>query len=84
MNQRAISNTVEQLAIFGPALLALAAGVRGGRMAQVVALGLVFALARLVFWLGYLRHPVPRAAGMAPSFAISIVTLVSAVMVWMR
>ena len=84
VNQRVITNTVEQFAIFGPALLALAARVAGGRMPQVVALALVFALARLVFWLGYLRQPVLRAAGMAPGFAVNLVTLAAAAVVWLR
>ena len=84
VNQRVITNTVEQLAIFGPALVALAARASGERMPQIVALALVFALTRLVFWLGYLRHPVLRAAGMAPGFAIGIVTLAAAAVAWTR
>ncbi len=83
VNQRVISNTVEQLAILGPALAALATRVPPEQIGRVMALGLVFAVARLVFWAGYLWHPVLRAVGMAPSFGVSAVSLVAAIMVWL-
>ena len=82
-NQRVISNSVEQLAAFVPGLLALAAGVRTGQMGQVVALALVFALARLAFWVGYLGGPRLRAPGMAATMAVNVVTLVAAARVWL-
>lgn len=82
VNQRALTNTVEQMAIFVPALLALAAGSSPARMPFVVAGGLMFGAARLVFWAGYLLGPLWRAPGMAASFAINITILVSALWVW--
>jgi uncharacterized membrane protein YecN with MAPEG domain len=82
VNQRALTNTVEQLAGFVPALLALASGVAPGWMRFVVAAGLVFALARLVFWAGYLLGPLARAPGMAATFAINVSTLGGAILVW--
>ncbi|MSO91477.1 MAG: MAPEG family protein [Acetobacteraceae bacterium] len=82
-NQRALTNTVEQSLCFVPALLALAAGVTGSFMPQVIALALVFAAARLVFWLGYLVRPVLRAPGMAASFATVTATLIGAVWAWL-
>ena len=82
VNQRVLTNTVEQLAGFVPALLALAAGVSAGGMAFVVAAGLVFALARLVFWGGYLLGPLARSPGMAATFAVNLVTLGAAIEVW--
>lgn len=84
VNQRAIANTVEQFSIFSPALLALAAGVPGPRMADVVALGLVFAVARIVFWLGYLAAPAGRAFGMAATLVVTLGTLGAAAWVWVR
>jgi uncharacterized MAPEG superfamily protein len=84
VNQRAISNTVEQFAVFAPALLALAAGVPGARMADVIALGLVFAGARLLFWLGYLAAPAGRAFGMAATLMVTLGTLGAAAWVWVR
>jgi uncharacterized membrane protein YecN with MAPEG domain len=82
VNQRALTNTVEQLAGFVPALLAVAAGVSSDRMRFVVAAGVVFAVARLVFWGGYLLGPMMRAPGMAATFAVNIATLVAAIWVW--
>lgn len=82
-NQRIISNTVEQMAIFAPSLLALAAGAPGERMAEVTALGFVFALARLAFWAGYLAAPVTRAPGMAATIVTSIATLLAASWLWL-
>lgn len=82
VNQRVVTNTVEQLAGFAPAVLAVAAGVASGWMSFVVAAGLVFALARLVFWGGYMVGPILRAPGMAATFAINIATLLAAIWVW--
>jgi len=83
VNQRAIANTVEQSALFLPALLALAAGVSAGPMPQVIALALVFAAARLLFWAGYLAHMLLRAPGMAATFATVTATLAAAIWVWL-
>jgi MAPEG family len=82
LNQRALTNTVEQLAGFVPALMALAAGAPPGRMPGVVALGLVFGVARLVFWGGYLMGPLLRAPGMAATFAVNVATYAAAAWVW--
>ncbi len=83
-NQRVISNTIKQSAVFVPALLALAAGAPAARMAPIVALAWVFALARLVFWIGYLAGARLRAPGMAATFVVNVATLVAAAWVWMR
>jgi hypothetical protein len=48
-------------------------------MPGVVALGVVFAVARLVFWGGYLIGPLLRAPGMAATFAVNVATFVTAV-----
>ena len=82
VNQRALTNTVEQLAGFAPALLALAAGAPPSWMPSVVAAGVVFGLARLAFWAGYLLGPVARAPGMAASFAINVATIAAAIWSW--
>jgi uncharacterized membrane protein YecN with MAPEG domain len=82
VNQRALTNTVEQLVGFSPALLALAAGAPPGWMPFIVSAGLVFGLMRLVFWGGYLLGPLLRAPGMAATFAINVSTLIAAVCVW--
>jgi hypothetical protein len=84
VNQRVITNTVEQLCIFLPALLALAAGVTGGQLPYVLALALVFAGARLAFWVGYVLAPVARAPGMAATVATNAATLLSAAWMWVN
>jgi uncharacterized MAPEG superfamily protein len=83
LTQRVIGNTIEQFAVFAPALLAWAAGGEASAMPGVIALGIVFAAARLVFWVGYLIDPVARAVGMAPSFAAAVFALGSAVLAWL-
>jgi hypothetical protein len=83
LNQRAISNTVEQLTVFAPALLALAAAATAVDMPGVLALGPVFALARLVFWAGYLLAPIARAPGMAATGAVNVATLFAAAWFWL-
>jgi hypothetical protein len=82
VNQRAISNTVEQGLVFVPALLALAAGAPGALMPQVLALPVVFAVARCAFWAGYLVAPIGRALGMAATLAVTTGALGGAVWVW--
>jgi uncharacterized membrane protein YecN with MAPEG domain len=84
VNQRCISNMIEQFAVFVPALLALAAGVGGRLMPAVVALGLVFAAARLVFWLGYLVAPLARAPGMVATVCCNAAALLAAAWFWLQ
>lgn len=84
LNQRAITNSVEQMAILVPALLALAAAVPARQMPEIVAAGAAFAIARIVFWAGYLIHPVARAPGMAASAAISLSCLMAAAWKWLH
>jgi uncharacterized membrane protein YecN with MAPEG domain len=76
VNQRVITNTVEQLACFAPALLALSAVTSPMRMNMVAALGLTFAVARVAFWIGYLRAPLLRAPGMAATFVVTVLAIV--------
>lgn len=84
VNQRAITNTVEQLACFVPSLLALSLApvTVPGRTALIAALGLTFALARVVFWIGYLTAPLNRAPGMAATIVVTLVALAAAARAW--
>ena len=84
VNQRVITNTVEQFTLFVPALLALSAGVTAARMGEVTALGVVFAAARLVFWIGYLIAPIGRAAGMAATLVATLSALGAAAWFWVH
>jgi uncharacterized membrane protein YecN with MAPEG domain len=52
-------------------------------MPAVLALGIVFALARIVFWVGYLAAPVLRAPGMAATLVTAIGTLGAAFWFWL-
>lgn len=81
-NQRVITNTVEQLAVFAPALLAWGAGGGAAAMPGVLAAGFVFAAARAAFWVGYHLHPFGRAPGMGASMAMNGLVLWMAVRTW--
>jgi hypothetical protein len=80
VNQRAITNTVEQLACFAPSLLALSAAAASP---PLLALGLTFATARLAFWVGYLIAPILRAPGMAATGAVNLATFAWAAWAWL-
>jgi hypothetical protein len=82
INQRIITNTVEHGAVFALAMLALAANAPSRVMPQVLALAVVFAVARLAFWAGYLVAPVGRAPGMAATVAATIGAIGGALWVW--
>ncbi len=83
LGQRVIGNTVEQTAIFAPALVALAA-LEGASSGTLLALGLVFALSRLLFWVGYVVHPLGRAPGMGATALVVLGTLAWAVWAALR
>ena len=69
LSQRVLSNTVEQAAIFCPALLAAgAAGLPGPALS---AAALLWTGARLLFWAGYLLDPLWRAPGMAATATVA-------------
>jgi len=73
--QRVLSNSVEQTAVFVPALLALAATIPLPSLSMLAVLTLVFVAGRLLFWAGYLIHPYARAPGMAATLTTTIVTV---------
>lgn len=65
VNLRYLQNTLEQLMLFVPGLLLLAAYAEPGAIVQPVsAAALVWILARFVFWIGYRRSPQYRIAGL--------------------
>lgn len=82
LGQRVITNTVEQTLLFAPALLALAV-LEAARAGTLVALGLVFALSRLLFWAGYAIHPLGRAPGMGATATVVLGTLAWALWAWL-
>jgi len=84
INQRVITNTVEQMACLIPSVLALAAVAEPGWMPMILAGALTFACARLGFWAGYHADPLWRAPGMAATGAANICLLAAAVWAWLR
>jgi hypothetical protein len=65
VNLHYLQNTLEQLLVFMPGLIALACYCADGHaMRAVVATTIVWMLSRAVFWVGYHRAPRFRAAGL--------------------
>ena len=79
-DQAVLTNTVEQL-VLAAVLWPFVAQTLGG--AVVVAMGLGFAAARLLFWLGYHIWPPLRALGFAATFYPSVVAAIWAFAAWM-
>lgn len=77
--QRVLSNSVEQAAVFVPALLALMVTIPLPSLPMLPVLVLLFMGGRVLFWAGYLIHPFARAPGMAATLTTNIVTTVWAV-----
>jgi hypothetical protein len=62
---RVVDNTLQQGFIFAVASFALSTVVPLSHLQVVYACAIVFIVARTVFWVGYRRHPLFRAPGMA-------------------
>lgn len=78
-DQRVLANTVEQL-VLALAIWPFAAVTLGGAVA--VALGLSFALMRVLFWAGYHLSPPLRSLGFAGTFYPTVIAGVWAIAVW--
>jgi hypothetical protein len=63
MHRRFITNTVEQLAMYIPIQLALVTLLPDDRLALIPAWAVLFLVARIIFWVGYMTNPVYRATG---------------------
>ena len=79
IDARVLQNTVEQ-AVLALLLWPLVGLVLGG--ALIVALGASFAVARLLFWIGYHVSPAARALGFAATFYPTVLGALWAVLVW--
>ena len=73
INARVLGNTLEQYALFVAASFAIAATLRGDRLAIVAAASLIFIFARLTFWIGYRLNPLHRAFGYACTASLNLV-----------
>lgn len=78
-DQRVLTNTVEQL-VLALAIWPFAAVTLGGAVA--IALGLSFAVMRLVFWGGYHLSPPLRGLGFAGTFYPTVIAAVWALAAW--
>lgn len=76
VTNRALGNTVEQTLIFVLVGTALVQLLPVEKLVAIPALAVMFAAARVVFWLGYLAQPVLRAPGMSLTLQINVVLLI--------
>jgi uncharacterized membrane protein YecN with MAPEG domain len=82
---RVMQNTLEQFAWFAVCILALATFLSAGQARFVPIACTVFALARLVYWWGYLRSgTLGRAPGVQMTFTLNILLLVLALGMFAR
>ncbi|TDK41424.1 MAPEG family protein [Antarcticimicrobium luteum] len=79
IDQRVLRNTLEQLAL-ALALWPFAALTLGGAVA--IALGLSFALMRILFWIGYHLSPPLRGLGFAGTFYPTVLAGLWALVSW--
>jgi uncharacterized MAPEG superfamily protein len=76
VTNRVLANTVEQTFIFVLTGVALIALLPAGELGAIPALAVLFVVARVVFWVGYLRQALLRAPGMSLTIQINAVLLV--------
>ena len=76
ISRRVLTNTVEQSLVFVLAALTMAAVTPAGQLGLLGSLTVLFVIARLVFWVGYLFHPFYRYAGFVLTAEINVVILV--------
>lgn len=74
INQRVMTNTLEQAAIFVPMLVALAIRMRPSEVWVLPLLVAIWCAGRLLFWAGYHQDPAWRAIGMDWTSSIAMIT----------
>jgi hypothetical protein len=79
VNGRVADNTSQQLLLFACGLLGLAASLPPQQMGIVRAAAIVFATARIAFWIGYRIHPLYRAPGFSSTAYLNLGLLLGAV-----
>jgi uncharacterized MAPEG superfamily protein len=77
--QRALTNSVEQTAIFAPALLAAAVLADPADIRFAGVMTALFCAARGFFWVGYVINPLYRAPGMIMTLNINVAVVAYAV-----
>jgi uncharacterized membrane protein YecN with MAPEG domain len=82
---RAMQNTLEQLVWFALCILSLATYLSPSQARLIPILCVFFALARLVYWWGYLRRgTLGRAPGVQLTFSLNIPLLALALVLFVR
>lgn len=81
---RVVTNTLEQTLVFIVGALALATFLSAAHIKLIAALTLVFVIARLVFWFGYRKHYLYRAPGMAATYYLNVLMLITVVTLLLR
>ncbi len=74
VNQRVMTNTVEQTSIFAPMLVALAIRMEPDQVFALQLLTATWCAGRILFWIGYRIDPVWRAIGMDWTSGCAMVT----------
>jgi len=77
--QRALTNSVEQTAIFAPALLAAAVLADPADIRFAGVMTALYCAARVLFWAGYVIDPLYRAPGMIMTLNINVAVVAYAV-----
>lgn len=80
IDQRVLANTVEQM-VLAFAIWPFVALTLGGQV--IMAMGLAFAVTRLLFWVGYHISPPLRGFGFAATFYTTIVAALWSLAVWL-
>ncbi|KPP88686.1 MAG: MAPEG family [Rhodobacteraceae bacterium HLUCCO07] len=79
VDQRVLSNTIEQLVV-ALELWPFAALILGGFV--VICMGVGFAMARLVFWTGYHVSPLVKSVGFAAGYYPTVLATLWTVVKW--
>jgi uncharacterized MAPEG superfamily protein len=75
INQRVIQNTIEQMAYFVPALLALSVRLDPSHTRMIPVLVTSWCIGRVVFWVGYRMDPHYRSLGFGWTQNTGVLTL---------
>jgi hypothetical protein len=75
VNQRVLTNSVEQAAIFIPVLVALATRIDAAHVQLLPVSAGAWVASRIAFWIGYRKSPSWRAPGMAWTHTTTLLTI---------
>lgn len=84
VNGRVADNTLQQFTIFAVAILALSVMLPADRLSFIPATAITFAIARMVFWVGYRIHPLYRAPGFSSTAYLNLGMMVAVIWMWLR